>query len=63
MKAKFNVSCEKIKSKLSTEEYKKLYRTGSNAGRFYETAKIQIYRNDEVDKLPLRPIASNIGAV
>ena len=61
--SKMQRTLRKIKSKLSTEEYKKLYRTGSNAGRFYETAKIQIYRNNEVDKLPLCPIASNIGAV
>ena len=52
----------KIKSKLSTEEYKKLYPTGSNAGRFYGTAKIhKIDINDKVDKLLLRRIVSNIG--
>ena len=51
-----------MKSKLSTEEYKKLYPTGSNAGRFYGTAKLHIIdRNDKIDKLPLRPIVSNIG--
>ena len=52
----------KIKSKLSIEEYKKLYPTCSNSDRFYGTAKVhKIDRNDKVDKLPLRPIVSNIG--
>ena len=59
---KIQRTLRKIKSKLSTEEYKKLYPTGSNAGRFYGTAKVhKIYRNDKVDKLPLRPTVSNIG--
>ena len=41
---------------------RKLYPTGSNAGRFYGSAKVhEIDRNDKVDKLPLRPITSNIG--
>ena len=62
--SKIQRTLRKIKSKLSTEEYKKLYPTGSNAGRFYGTAKVRrIYRNDNVDKLPLRPIVSNIGTV
>ena len=52
----------KIKSKFSTDEYKKLYPTGSNAGRFYGTAKLhKIDRNDKVNKLPLHSIVSNIG--
>ena len=52
----------KIKSKFSTEEYKKLYPTGSIAGRFYGTAKLhKIDRNDKVNKLPLHSIVSNIG--
>ena len=43
----------KMKSKLSTEQYKKLYPTVSNAGRFYGTAKVyKTVRNDKVDKLP-----------
>ena len=42
-----------MKSKLSTEQYKKLYPTVSNAGRFYGTAKVyKTVRNDKVDKLP-----------
>ena len=60
--SKIQRTLRKIKSKLSTEEYKKLYPTGSNAGRFYGTAKLhKIYRNDKVDKLALRPIVSSIG--
>ena len=52
----------KIKSKLSKEEYKKLYPTGSNAARFYGTAKIHKMKgNNTVEQLPLRPIVSNIG--
>ena len=55
--SKIHRSLRKIKPKLSTEEYKKLYPAGSNAGRFYGTAKIyKIDRNDKVDKLPLRHI-------
>ena len=61
MKAKFNVRWEK-QNQLSTEEYKKLYPTGSNTVWFYGTAKVhKIDRNGKVDKLPLRPIVSNIG--
>ena len=60
--SKIQRTLRKIKSKLSTEEYKKLYPTGSNAGRFYGTAKVhKSYRNDKVDKLPLRPIVSSIS--
>ena len=60
--SKIQRKLRKIKSKLSTEEYKKPYPTGSNAGRFYGTAKLhKIYRNDKVDKLALRPIVSSIG--
>ena len=62
--SKIQRTLRKIKSKLSREEYKKLYPTGSNAGRFYGTEKLhKIDRNDKVDKLPLRPIVSNIGIV
>ena len=58
---KIQRTLRKIKLKLSTEEYKKLYPTGSNAGRFYRTAKVhKIDKNDKVDKLPLHPIVSNI---
>ena len=60
--SKIQCTLRKIKSKLSTEEYKKFYPTGSNAGRFYGKAKAhEIFRNDTLDKLLFRPIVSNIG--
>ena len=46
--------------------YKKIYPSGSNPGKFYGTAKIHKISNEEemnignVDRLPLRPIVSNI---
>ena len=52
----------KIKSKLSEQEYKRLYPTGSAATRFYGTAKIHKLKNDRaVDELPIRPIISKIN--
>ena len=52
----------KLKSKITEEEYSKLYPTGSNPGKFYGTAKIhKLSYNDTTDQLPLRPIVSNIG--
>ena len=52
----------KLKSKITKDEYWKLYSTGSNPGKFYETAKIhKLSYNDTIDQLPLRPTVSNIG--
>ena len=54
----------KVKDALGEENYKKIYPSGSNPGRFYGTAKVHKVKRDEVDKvgaLPLRPIVSNIG--
>ena len=52
----------KIKSKFTQQEYKKLYPTGSNSGKFYGTVKLhKLPRFETVDKLPLRPIISNVG--
>ena len=52
----------KIKSNIPEHLYKKLYPTGSNPGKFYSTAKIHKLKAGEgIDKLPLRPIVSNIG--
>ena len=60
--SKIQRTLRKIKSKLSTEKYKKLYPTCSNAGRLYGTAEVhKTYRNDKVEKLTLRPIVCNIG--
>ena len=59
--SKIHRTLRKIKSKLSTEEYRKLYTTGSYARRFCGITEVyKIDRNDKVDKLPLRQIISNI---
>ena len=51
----------KIKSKVSEQEYNRLYPTGSCPGKFCETAKIHKFPlNGDVDDVPLRPIVSNI---
>ena len=52
----------KIQSKLSEQEYKILYPTGSAPAQFYGTAKLHKLKNDSiVDDLPMRPIISNIN--
>ena len=54
----------KIKSKLPSFVYSKIYPTGSSAGKFYGTAKLhKVSNNSTVEHLPLRPIISNIGTV
>ena len=59
---KMQTALRKIKSSLSPKEYKKLYPTGSNAGKFYATAKVhKLKPDDSVNGLPLRPIVSSIG--
>ena len=48
--------------KLPPNIYSKIYPTGSAPGKFYGTAKIyKLSPNDTINKLPLRPIVSNIG--
>ena len=52
----------KIKLNLTDQEYERLYPSGSAPCKFYGTAKLhKISINDGVDKLPIRPIISNIG--
>ena len=52
----------KIKQKLPTDVYAKLYPTGSSPGKFYGTAKVhKLAINDTVEELPLRPIVSNLN--
>ena len=59
---KIQRALRKIKSKFIQQEYKRLYLTGSNAGKFYGTAKLhKLPTFGTVDQLPLRPIISNIG--
>ena len=57
-----NLILRKIKSKVSEQEYKRLYPTGSRPGTFYGTAKFhKLPLNGNVDNLPLRPTVSNIN--
>ena len=59
---KIQRALQKIKSKFTQQEYKRLYPTRSNAGKFYGTAKLhKLSTFGTVDQLPLRPIISNIG--
>ena len=52
----------KIKSKLSINEYKRIYPTGSSPGKLYGTTKIhKLSDGDGIDKLPIRPIISNLN--
>ena len=51
-----------MKNRLSSQEYLRLYPSGSCPGKFYETAKVhKISENDTVDEPPIHPIFSNIG--
>ena len=53
---------QKIKNKLTIQEYYRLYPTESCPGKFYRTARIhKLKLNDKVDQLPIRLIVSNIG--
>ena len=50
--------------KLTINEYKQLYPFGLSPGKFYGTVKIQKLSNDDiVEKLPIRPLISNVGTV
>ena len=52
----------KIKPNLPDNMYRQLYPTGSSPGKFYGLAKVhKLNQGDGVEKLPLRPIISNIG--
>ena len=51
----------KIKSKITIQEYKRLYPSGSYPGKFYGTAKLhKIDSKGLVDNLLIRSIISNI---
>ena len=53
---------QKMKLKLPSNFYSKIYPTGSATGKFYGTAKIfKLPPNETINELPLRPIVSNIG--
>ena len=52
----------KLKSKITDEEYKHLYPTGSEPGKFYDTVKMHKLRvNGNLNDLPLRPIVSKVN--
>ena len=54
----------KNKTAIGEEMYTKIYPSGSNPGTFYGTAKVHKVKpeeQDKIEKLPLRPIISNIG--
>ena len=62
LETKMQQVLRKIKSKVSEQEYKRVYPTGSGQGKFYGTAKMhKLSLNGNVNDLPLRPIASNIN--
>ena len=51
-----------MKSKFTQQGYKKLYPTGSKAGKFFDTAKLhKLTILGTVDQLSVRPIISNTG--
>ena len=52
----------RMKLKLPSNIYVKIYPTGSAPGKFYGTAKIhKLSPNDTINELPLRPTVSNIA--
>ena len=52
----------KIKSKLPSFAYSKIYPTGSSPGKLHGTAKLhKVSNNSTVEHLPLGPIIYNIG--
>ena len=58
----FQCTLRKIKQKLPTDVYAKLYPTGSSPGKFYGTAKVhKLAINDTVEELQLRPVVSNLN--
>ena len=60
MKGRYKECFTKSSQNLTDQEYKRLYPGGSAPGKFYGTAKLhKILINDDVDKLPIRPIISN----
>ena len=62
LERKVQLILPKIKQKLPTDVYAKLYPTGSSPGKFYGTAKVhKISINDTVKELPLRLIISNLN--
>ena len=62
LESKIQSIIRKIKTKISDQENKDLYPTGSQPGKFYCTAKMQkLPINGNLNHLPLRPMVSNIN--
>ena len=62
LESKIQRTLRKLKSKITDQEYKHLYPTGSQPGKFYSTAKMhKLPVNGNHNDLPLRPIVSNIN--
>ena len=68
IEGKIQRSIRKIKNKLTEQEYRGLYQTGSSLEKFYSTAKQIKGRNDRFiwpillsDGISLRPVFSNAG--
>ena len=52
---------QKMKMKLPSNIYLKIYSVGSASGKFYGTTKVhKLSPNDTINELPLRPVVSNI---
>ena len=61
IETKIQQELRKLKIRLTIKEYRRLYPTGSNPGGFYGTAKLhKLPPNGTIEKLPIRPIVSNI---
>ena len=62
IEGKVQRTLRKIKNKLPSFVYSKIYPTGSSPGKFYGTAELhKVPNNSTVEHLQLRPIISNIG--
>ena len=60
LESKIQRTLRKLKSKITDQEYKHLYRTGSQPRKFYGTAKMhKLPVSGNLNNLPLRPIVSN----
>ena len=62
MESKVQWKIQKIKSKLSEQEYKKLYPTGSCPGNFYGTSKTHKHPvNSDINEVPIESIVSTLN--
>ena len=62
--SKVQHTLRKMKFKFTEQEYYKLYPSGWNAEKFYDTAKIhKLKQGGAVEQLSLQPMVSNCGTV